>query len=134
MCVNSCAAYIGPLSDMDTCPECSKLCYNQVKFNKSGGKIKHPHAVFHMIPIALQIQSLWQHSESAEKMCYWHHHTQQIFCKLQKNDGLVDAYDNVFCSHAYLNAMTQNKIQPDDTLLMISIDGAQLYESKESDC
>ncbi|KAI6095241.1 hypothetical protein F5141DRAFT_969475, partial [Pisolithus sp. B1] len=82
MCVNSCAAYIGPLSDMDTCPECSKPCYNQVKFNKSGGKIKHPHAVFHTIPIAPQIQSLWRHSESAEKMHYQHHRMQQIFCEL----------------------------------------------------
>ncbi|KAI6096599.1 hypothetical protein EDD17DRAFT_1456987, partial [Pisolithus thermaeus] len=38
MCVNSCATYVGPLSDMDTCPECSELHYDQVKFNKSGGK------------------------------------------------------------------------------------------------
>ncbi|KAI6004300.1 hypothetical protein EDD15DRAFT_2130849, partial [Pisolithus albus] len=68
MCVNSCATYVGPLSDMDTCPECSEPRYDQVKFNKSGGKVKHPPAVFHTIPIAPQVQSLWRHSESAEKM------------------------------------------------------------------
>ncbi|KAI6002448.1 hypothetical protein F5J12DRAFT_723081, partial [Pisolithus orientalis] len=24
MCINSCAAFVGPLSALDTCPECSK--------------------------------------------------------------------------------------------------------------
>jgi len=43
-------------------------------------------------------------------------------------------YDNVFCGQAYLNAVTQNKIQQNDILLMLLIDGAQLYKSKDSDC
>lgn len=134
MCINSCAAYVGPLSNLDSCPECSEPRYDQVKFNRSNSRIEHPRAVFHMIPIAPQLQSLWRHPESAEKMRYWDKWTQQIFQELQRNDGLVNSYDDVFCGQAYLDAVTQNKIQPDDTLLMLSIDGAQLYESKESDC
>ncbi|KIK15072.1 hypothetical protein PISMIDRAFT_16793 [Pisolithus microcarpus 441] len=117
MCINSCVAYIGPFSNLNTCPECNEPCYNQVKLHRSDGRIKHPCAVFHMIPIAPQLQSLWRHPE-----------------KLQNNNGLVDTYDDVFCGYSYLSAVAQNKIQPDDTLLMISIDGAQLYDSKESDC
>ena len=39
-----------------------------------------------------------------------------------------------FCGSAYLQGVYNGTITPDDTLLMISIDGAQLYESKESDC
>ncbi|KIK23437.1 hypothetical protein PISMIDRAFT_100434 [Pisolithus microcarpus 441] len=134
MCINSCAAYVGPFSDLDACPECDEPRYDQIKLNKSQGKVKHPRAVFHTIPIAPQLQSLWRHPESAEKMHYRDKRTQQILQELRKNDGLVDTYDDVFCGYAYLEAVTQNKIQRDDTLLMISIDGAQLYESKDSDC
>ncbi|KAL4077692.1 hypothetical protein J3A83DRAFT_4356622 [Scleroderma citrinum] len=105
MCINSCTAYVGPLSDLDSCPECSKP------------QIRHSHVVFHMIPIAPQLQSLWWHPE-----------------KLQRNDGLVNSYNGIFCSQAYLDAVTQNRIECDDMLLMILIDGMQLYKSKESNC
>ena len=67
-------------------------------------------------------------------MCYRGKRTEQIFRELRANDGLVNTYDDVFCGQAYLDAVTQNKIQQHDMLLMLSIDGAQLYESKESDC
>lgn len=59
MCINSCAAYVGPFTNLDTCPECQEPRYNQVKLNKSNGRIKHPRAVFHTIPISPQLQSLW---------------------------------------------------------------------------
>jgi len=134
MCINSCAAYVGPFADLDSCPECSEPQYDQVRFDRSNGRIKHPHAVFHTIPIAPQLQSLWRHPESAEKMCYCEQRTHRIFQELQRNDGLVDTYDDVFCSQAYLDVVTQNKIQQNDILLMLLIDGAQLYKSKDSDC
>ncbi|KIO08757.1 hypothetical protein M404DRAFT_22611 [Pisolithus tinctorius Marx 270] len=134
MCINSCATYVGPLSNLEICPECSEPHYDQVKLHRSNGRIKHPCAIFHTIPITPQLQSLWQHPESAQKMRYRHKRTQQIFQELQKNDGLVDTYDDVFCGYSYLDAVANNRIQRDDTLLMISIDGTQLYDSKESDC
>ena len=59
MCINSCAAYVGPFADLDSCPECSEPRYDQVRFDRSNGRIKHPRAVFHTIPIAPQLQSLW---------------------------------------------------------------------------
>ncbi|KAL4080974.1 hypothetical protein J3A83DRAFT_4355858 [Scleroderma citrinum] len=81
-----------PLSDLDLCPECSELW------------TRHPHVVFHMIPIAPQLQSLWWHPESAEKI----------------NNGLVNSYDDIFCGQAYLDAH-------DDTLLMILIDKSNCW-------
>ncbi|KAI5991815.1 hypothetical protein EDD15DRAFT_2124654, partial [Pisolithus albus] len=68
MCVNSCAAFVGPLSTFDACPECSEPRYDQVKLQRTNGRIKQPRAVFHTIPIAPQLQALWQHPETAEKM------------------------------------------------------------------
>ena len=67
-------------------------------------------------------------------MCYHVKKTQEVFDQLLKNDGLVDSYDDIFCSSAYINRVVDGTIQPEDMLLMISIDSAQLFESKESDC
>ena len=50
------------------------------------------------------------------------------------NDGLVNTYDDIFCGSTYLQGVYNGTITPDDTLLMISINSAQLFESKESDC
>ncbi|KAI6094453.1 hypothetical protein EV401DRAFT_2164076, partial [Pisolithus croceorrhizus] len=68
MCVNSCAAFIGLLLDLDVCPECSEPCYDQVKLQRSNGRIKQPRAMSHTMPIGPQLQALWRHPETAEKM------------------------------------------------------------------
>ena len=60
--------------------------------------------------------------------------TQELFDELQCNDGFVDNYDDVFSGQAYLDAIQKHRIGPDDTLIMFSIDGAQLFENKKSDC
>ncbi|KIO01190.1 hypothetical protein M404DRAFT_92091, partial [Pisolithus tinctorius Marx 270] len=75
MCTNSCTvrapsctttsggtgryftAFVGLLSALNTCPECSELQYDQVKLQWRNSRIKHPHAVFHTIPIAPQLQA-----------------------------------------------------------------------------
>ena len=134
MCINSCTAFVGPYADYDMCPECGQHRFDQIKFTKSNGRIKNPRAVFHTIPIGPQLQALWRNPESAEKMHYRERRTQEIFDELERNDGLVDAYDDILTGSAYLNAVRDGRIKTEDMLLIISIDGAQLYESKSSDC
>ena len=41
--------------------------------------------------------------------------------------------DDILCGDAYLNLAGDGKINKHDTVLMLSFDGAQLYESKQSD-
>ena len=134
MCINSCAAFVGPYAHLDRCPECNEARYDQTRLENSGGSIKAPRAVFNTIPVAPQLQALWRHPESAHKMRYREQRTQAIFAELQANDGFVKAYDDVFCGSAYLDAVRDQKILPTDMLLMLSIDGVQIYEKKESDC
>lgn len=67
-------------------------------------------------------------------MHYHEWRTQEIFDELERNDGLVDAYDDILTGSAYLNAVRDGHIKTEDMLLIISIDGAQLYESKSLDC
>ncbi|KIM55008.1 hypothetical protein SCLCIDRAFT_135597 [Scleroderma citrinum Foug A] len=131
MCIDSCTAFVGPYADLDTCPECSEARFDQQWQNRGN---KHPHAVFHTIPIGPQLQALWQHPESTEKMHYCRNKTQQILDTLLIDDCLVNMYDDIFCGSAYLQGVYNGTITPDDTLHMISIDGAQLFKSKESDC
>ncbi|KAG1725615.1 uncharacterized protein EDB91DRAFT_1239764 [Suillus paluster] len=107
MCINTCVAFVGPYTDCETCPECGTPC-----------KVKVPQAVFHMIPIGPQMQALWHDPDSAHQMQYRKRRTQQIA------EELV----------AYLNAVQEGCIVENDMVLMVSLDGAQLYESKESDC
>lgn len=47
---------------------------------------------------------------------------------------VIDEYQDIFHGEAYLNAVKEGKIKEDDMVLMMSIDGAQLYQSKHSDC
>ena len=44
-----------------------------------------------------------------------------------------DLLDDILCGDAYLKLACEGKVNKHDTVLMLSIDGAQLYESKKSD-
>ena len=48
--------------------------------------------------------------------------------------GSIDVYDDVYCSSTLLEAAKRGDLNSQDTVLMLSIDGAQLFESKLSDC
>ncbi|KAI9463825.1 hypothetical protein HD554DRAFT_2040852 [Boletus coccyginus] len=70
MCINSCVAFVGSFSHLEECPECNEPHYDQMKLNNSGGNIKVPRSVFYTIPIAPQLQALWRHPETAQKIQY----------------------------------------------------------------
>jgi hypothetical protein len=42
-------------------------------------------------------------------------------------------FDDILCGDSYLGLVDDGKINKHDSVLMLSIDGAQLYESKKSD-
>ena len=52
----------------------------------------------------------------------------------QKAGGSIDAYKDVYCSLILLDAAQQGDLTPNNTLLMLLINGTQLYQSKESNC
>ena len=53
---------------------------------------------------------------------------------MQEDHGNVDLYDDYLSGSEYLDAFLQGNIDDHDTVLLLSIDGAQLYEKKTSDC
>ena len=70
MCVNSCMAFTGPYKHFNTCIECPELRYDQAILHSSNGMVKKPWLLMTTIPIGPQIQALWSHRSSAEKMGY----------------------------------------------------------------
>ena len=118
MCIDTCAAFTGPFADLESCPRCGQPRYDPDKLEKSGGKIKVPRRKFAMFPVGLQIQAHWKYPEMAKKMLYQQTRT---------NEGETGDYDDVFSGKAYLDAVDAGTIKEYNTLLMFSIDSAQLY-------
>jgi hypothetical protein len=133
MCINSCMAFTGPFTDLDLCPKCGEHRYDQLKLAASGGRIKSPRQEFYTIPLGPQLQALWRDHEIAERMRYSNRRTQEAFDEIQQN-GALASYDDFFHGQDYLQAVSDGKIKLGDMVLMLSIDGAQLYRSKASDC
>ena len=134
MCVKSCAGFTGPFEHLQRCPDCGELRYKEKEFEDSGGQVKIPRKVFTTFPVGPQLQARWKHARMAREMFYRWEKTQEL---RQERGGLnepLGIYDDILCGEAYLDAVDDGVINEYDTVLMLSIDGAQLYESKQSDC
>ena len=66
-------------------------------------------------------------------MCYLHEWTQQILEELRQT-GSIPIVDNITMGWDYLGAVLDGDIREHDFVLMVSLDSAQLYDSKESNC
>ncbi len=126
MCRNSCIAFTGPFANLHACPKCSapKLC----------PLTKKPYQEFHTILLGPVLQALWREPSSARKFGYRRRITRTIINELEANNGLLSSYDDFFYGSDYLKSVKTGEIGDDDIVLMLSIDGAQLYTHKSSDC
>ncbi|KAF9642967.1 hypothetical protein BDM02DRAFT_3104994 [Thelephora ganbajun] len=129
MCINSCMAFTGPYKDLDACLECLEPRHDPAVLRSSGSAIKKPRQSMTTIPIGPQIQALWSHRLSAEKMGYRQRVTDALLDQLELPDILTDYTEG----QDYLDNVAPH-LKPHDTVLMFSTDGAQLYRNKKSDC
>ena len=134
MCVDSCVGFTGPFADLESCPRCGKSRYDQKKLEESGGILKVPRKVFTTFPVGPQLQARWKSPKTAEKMSYRWRKTQELRQQREGSPGISEVYDDVLSGDAYLSAVEAGSIGEYDTVLMLSIDGAQLSEHKKSDC
>ncbi len=125
MCKNSCIAFTGPFADLDHCPKC-----NEPKRCPISGTYRE----FHTMPIGPVLQALWRNPQSARKFNYRRNKTREIIEKLQSNNGSIPIYEDFFHGSDYLENIRNGNITDHDIVLMFSIDGAQLYTHKISDC
>ncbi|KAF6743926.1 hypothetical protein DFP72DRAFT_1079342 [Ephemerocybe angulata] len=129
MCPNSCMAYTGPLAALQHCRHCNEPRYRTV------GNKKILRQQFYTIPVGPQLQALMRSIEMARLAQYRQKKTDEVFEKYVDEDGNVNIpiIEDYIHGLDYLPAISNGDIKEGD-FLMLSIDGAQLYEHKASDC
>ncbi|KAI0364293.1 hypothetical protein BV20DRAFT_910829, partial [Pilatotrama ljubarskyi] len=88
---------------------------------------------FDTLPFGPQAQTLYLSRQNATYMKRRKQLTAELITRLQLGIAMEDIED-FYCSSDYLDAVDSGLISDDDFTLMFSVDGAQLYESKQSDC
>ncbi|KAI0365276.1 hypothetical protein BV20DRAFT_902498, partial [Pilatotrama ljubarskyi] len=133
MCVNTCLAYVGPFAVYEQCPYCGEPRYDAWTLAHSKEVARR---TFQTYPLGPQLQAMWASTENARLMKHRAQETTRILAQGRQNPQTVPDYDDVYYGQAYLDAVQDeaNPIRNDEMVLMFSIDGAQLYESKASDC
>ncbi len=136
MCPGSCLAYTGPYRDLEECPKCGLGRYDPVILRQSKGKKKVPLRQFHTIPLGPILQALERSLEGSQNMEHFWKSMQEILNNVdpELGDLVLENYDDFDCGSDIIKAVQRGDIGKDDTLLMFSIDGAQLFKGKKSDC
>ncbi|KIK90751.1 hypothetical protein PAXRUDRAFT_151248 [Paxillus rubicundulus Ve08.2h10] len=133
MCPNTCHTFTGPFSILDECYICQMSRWNEQKLQGSNGRVKVPAQQFTTIPIGSQLQARNCSPGSACDMRYLWERTQTLLDEIRRS-GSISVIDDVVMGWDYLGAVLNGDIKEHDIVLMLSLDGAQLYDSKESDC
>ena len=134
MCVKSCIGFTGPYAALEQCPECGEPRYDQKSLNDSDGERKVPRKVFTTFPVGPQLQARWKTPQTAESMFYRWEKTQELRRAYEELGIAPEIYDDILCGRSYLDAADNTPINEYDTVLMLSVDGAQLYKNKKSEC
>ncbi len=137
MCPNTCMAYTGPFSELDSCTKCSTPRYNPEVLATSGGIRKFLNIGFVTLPIGPQLQAIWRTPEGARNMRYRQISQDQCLKKLPRilTKKLFSMNTRIYSMAVrILRQFTQAQYKTTTWVLMLSIDGAQLYQSKQSDC
>ena len=134
MCVRSCLGFTGPFADLERCPECGESRYEEKDLEESDGERKVPRKVFTTFPVGPQLQARWKSPQTAKDMFYRREKTEELRQEFAQAGVPLDTYDDILSGESYLNLVDSGVIKEYDSVLMLSIDGAQLYEHKESNC
>ena len=124
-CISSCAAFTGMYSDLDACPYCKAAHYDD------NGK---PCRQFTMIPIGPVLQALYMLPKTAEDMHYLKMRLTKIEEHLRTHNCEMESYDDMACSQDLLQAWASGWFTKNDITLQFSIDSAQLYWDRASNC
>ncbi|KAF9222790.1 hypothetical protein BS17DRAFT_767552 [Gyrodon lividus] len=113
---------------------CGESRWNQQMLQGSDGHAKRvPAQTFMTIPLGPQLQAHNCSLDSAHAMHYPYERTQQILHEF-RNTQSIPVIDDIAMSWDYLSAVLEGDITEHDIIVMVSLNGAQLYSSKEFDC
>jgi hypothetical protein len=126
MCMNSCHAFTGPYLDLQACKICSEPRYDPTILATTGKKVPRKRAC--TIPLGPQVQALRRSRHNTE-IGYRDKKIQEIL-GTAPGDRI---FDDIFCGNDILKLHQDLSLSSDDTTVMFSLDGAQLYQNKKSD-
>ena len=134
MCINSCHAYTGPFSLLESCSICGEARYDKVQSRSKGRNI--PRLQFCTILLGPQLQALRRSHSGATSMRYLDKKTREItemLDNLQTDNGADIVYDDVLSGNEAQDIVDRLGLTGCDTIVSMSLDGAQLYQNKKSD-
>ncbi|OBZ71729.1 hypothetical protein A0H81_08962 [Grifola frondosa] len=134
MCTNSCVAFTGAFAALESCPVCDASRYDPIKLTASNGRIKVARQHYYTMPVGSQIQVQFRTAQGASDMAYFHKSMEEVVAQIEANGGLINSFEDITHGSDFYDAYKDGRIGPKDILLMLSIDGAQLYRNKQSDC
>lgn len=134
MCVNTCVAYTGPYEHLRLCPTCGENRFENRPTRPGSSRQKRvARRRFLTIPLGPQVQAIFRSARGAEAMSYRSRCTLQLIKEYQPGIPLPLLKDYTY-STQYLDAVKDGLVNDDDIFIMLSMDGAQLYAHKQSDC
>ena len=133
MCIKSCVVFTGPFLNLECCLSCGEPCYKQKELEGSNGLRKVPQQVFTTFPVGPQLQACWKHSQTAKDMFYQWEKTDELLQECTVTGEPPQLFNDIFCGYNYLNLVCDRQINKYDSVLMLSINSAQLYKSKQLD-
>ncbi|KAL0571300.1 hypothetical protein V5O48_010665 [Marasmius crinis-equi] len=130
MCPDSHIAYTGKYKDLDECTYCPKSRWDPDKL-RQGKQV--PARQFVTIPVGFVLQALFGSDETAKAMRYFVEQLEALADQADES-GCLPRYYDTCCGEEFRNMYADGRIQVGDVILQMSIDGAQLFRDKASDC
>jgi hypothetical protein len=130
ICINTCIAYVGRFSELTHCIKCNEPRYDAVK--SEGNKLVPRHRMIHT-PVAAQLQAMRRSPVGSKLSQYRSEATKKLLDELG-TDSVPDVLEDIIHGEDYIAAARDGRIGPNDMVIASTIDGAQLYASKGSDC
>ncbi|KLO10906.1 hypothetical protein SCHPADRAFT_916213 [Schizopora paradoxa] len=137
MCPNSCLAYTGTAyGELETCPKCHESRYDPKILAATRGRKKVAQQKFCTICLGPVVQAMYRSVDDCKNMDHFWENIVKIFQIVDPVTGqaIIQSYDDFSSGSEILDAYKRGDIGRHDTLLMFSMDGAQLYKGKKSDC
>jgi hypothetical protein len=138
MCIKDCVAYTAHYADLDFCPApgCGEPRYTLDGRGKPLARKK-----WWSLPLAPQIQARWASPARAKLMKHgWERMKSNVDMLHRTGKTTMESLSDVFDGSDFLNRFIDpddpegSRFNVHDTFILFSCDGAQIYESKESDC
>jgi hypothetical protein len=131
MCPKGCVGYTGDYSALTKCPDCGESRHDEVALELG----KHvARQQFFIMPPGPQFQARWLHPSRARDMKYGFKTMQENIQLRDENRGHLPKSNDVFSGAAILDHFERGRVNQHDVMGLYACDGAQLYQSQNSDC